>query len=374
MTIVRVKGFKIFIDRHGKLRCYHRSSGTPIDLLKHPEGSAEFLAEVARIGAAQLTGKTKAGTLGKLIEEYKAHPAFLDLAPKTRGDYQRYFDYLRPIADTALARFDRKLVVRIRDKAAAAGRRRSANYLRQVLSIVFTWGVERGYLNDNPASNIKSIKRSKDAPVANRPWSDDERHTVLDAVPDHMRPAIALMMFGALGPKDALALPRTAFRDGLLTYRRSKTGEPIVLPAATQLTEILERAVMASVDRASNRSGKPWALTLCTNSTGRPWTTSGFNTAWQRQRARLEAEDRVGPNLTLYGLRHTVAVILRESGLDDRAVADVLGHKGTSMASIYTRGADLQARTRGTAQIFDLEVNRRLEANRRRTKPVKPTA
>jgi hypothetical protein len=28
MTHVRVKGFKIFKDRHGRMRCYHRATGT----------------------------------------------------------------------------------------------------------------------------------------------------------------------------------------------------------------------------------------------------------------------------------------------------------------------------------------------------------
>ena len=27
MTVIRVKGFKIFDDRHGHKRCYHRKTG-----------------------------------------------------------------------------------------------------------------------------------------------------------------------------------------------------------------------------------------------------------------------------------------------------------------------------------------------------------
>jgi hypothetical protein len=47
-----------------------------------------------------------------------------DLADHSRSDYQRIFDYLQPIAGTALARFDAPLVARIRDKAAEGGKRR----------------------------------------------------------------------------------------------------------------------------------------------------------------------------------------------------------------------------------------------------------
>jgi integrase len=39
-------------------------------------------------------------------------------------------------------------------------------------------------------------------------------------------------------------------------------------------------------------------------------------------------------------LRHTVAVILRECGYDERTIADALGQKTIEMARLYARGAD----------------------------------
>ena len=71
MTHIRVKGFQIFADRHGTMRCYHRKTHTSVNLDKAPLGSAEFFAECARI--AELTkklGPPKPGTLGLLIGEY----------------------------------------------------------------------------------------------------------------------------------------------------------------------------------------------------------------------------------------------------------------------------------------------------------------
>ena len=46
MTRVRVKGFKIFNDRHGKPCCYHRATGIAVDLQKNPIGTAGFLSEL----------------------------------------------------------------------------------------------------------------------------------------------------------------------------------------------------------------------------------------------------------------------------------------------------------------------------------------
>lgn len=165
MTVVRVKGFKIFEDRHGHERCYHRKTRIAIDLKKAPKGSPEFFAECARIVALTTTTADKPGTLGLLISAYRAHPAFTDLAPRTRSDYQNVFDYLKPIADTPLIKFDKPLIVQIRDKAAADKSRKFANDLKARFSGLFGWGSERGYLASNTAAGIKDIRRRKDAPA-----------------------------------------------------------------------------------------------------------------------------------------------------------------------------------------------------------------
>ena len=347
MTVVRVKSFQIFADRHGKMRCYHRPTKTPIDLRKAPIGTPAFFAECARISElAKAMSPAKPGTLGSLFAQYKAHTAFTDLAPNTRRGYQSVFEYLRPIADTPLKRFDPPLIVGIRDEAAKRGRR-FANLVKAVLSLTFGWGVERGLLVSNPAKGVKNIRRARGAPDANRPWTDDERHVVLDGAPAQMRPALALMMFTGLGPGDALKLPRTFYKDGAIATRRSKTGEPVYWPAPEPLRAILEAAP------------KHDAITLCANSGGKPWTESGFRASWRTHRTNLREAGAIGPGLTLYGLRHTVAVILREAGVDERGIADALGQRTIEMARHYAKGADLTEKMRGVAATFEREVNRR---------------
>ena len=348
MTVVRVKGFQIFADRHGRMRCYHRRTKMPVDLRKAPLGSAEFFAECARIAeAGKLALPPKPGTLGMLVAEYKSHATFTDLAEHTRNDYQRIFTYLRPIEGTPLTRFDAPLVVRIRDKAAEGGKRRFGNYVKAVLSTLFSWGVERGHMSSNPAKGIKNIRRQKGAPDANRPWMDAERHALLDSARPHLLPALALMAFTGLGPGDALRLPKAFYKDGKIATRRSKTGQPVYWPAPAPLRAVLKDA--------PNHG----AITLCANSDGKPWTVSGFRASWRKFRVKLEADNRINSGLTLYGLRHSVAVILRECGFDERTIADALGQKTIEMARHYAKGADLSKKMEGVAKKFGREVNRR---------------
>ena len=356
MTYIKVKGFQIFTDRHGKDRCYHRATGAVIDLLKYPLGSLSFFAECERIRAlGEKSGDARPGTLGLLIQRYRAHPSFQDLAPRTRSDYQKCFDYLKPISDTPLVRFTPPLIVNIRDKAVEQLGRKWGNYIKTALSIIFGWGVERGFLPTNPAFNIKGTKKAKNAPQANRPWADDERDAVSKALPVHMRLPIALMMYCALDPQDAVQVPRNVIQGGKIDIRRGKTGEAAWFNLPDAVVQILKSA--PSHD----------AITLCANSYGRPWTVSGFRASWRPIRQRLELEGRVRPGLTLKGLRHTVATILAEMGYDERTIADMLAQKTTAMARHYSTRANKTEKMNAVVKNFDKEMNRR------RTKVVKPT-
>ena len=350
---VHMKGFQVFKDRHGKVRCYHRATRERIDLEKAPLGSLAFMAECARIAALhQPVAKAKPGTLGQLIDLYRGSGdkgAWGKLAPRTRKDYQRYFDYLKPIADTQLSRFNAPFIVKIRDKALAKMGWRGAEYVRQVLSTIFGWGAERGHVGMNAARQVKPLKRPKDAPDANRPWTDAERHAVLVAAPAHVAPILAVMMFTGLGPKDAVGLDRAAYKGGEIAVRRAKTGEPVFWPVPIELREVLDAAPVHE------------ASTLCATSRGEPWSQDGLQTVWQRIKHDLEEEGKIAPGLTLYGLRHTVAVILRELGYDERTIADALGQKTIEMARHYAKGADLRPKMIGVVANMDAEYRRRRE-------------
>jgi integrase len=247
------------------------------------------------------------------------------------------------------------LVVCIRDKAAENHGRRFGNYVKQVLSLLFAWGAERGFLERNPADRIRNIRRPRSEPQANRPWSDAEREAVMSAAPAHMRAPLALMMYCGLDPQDALRLPRSAISDGLIDTRRGKTGEAVWLPLPAPVATVLAEA--PSHD----------AITIAATMRGRVWTGAGFRASWRTLKARLQKEGKVTPGLTLKGLRHTVATILAEMGYDDRTIADMLGQRTLAMAQHYSRRADRSRKMAGVVRAFDAEVNRR------RTKIVKPS-
>lgn len=332
MTFVKVKGFKIYIDNRGKLRCYHRKSGLPINLQKHPIGSIGFFAECTKVQAKKEVTpiSERKGTLGSVIVEYKQSHKFNGLAERTAKDYRTVLDYFQPIYDIPLSEFQKPGIIKIRDKAYEKKGRWFANYVSKLLSIIFNFAIERGYVDKNPVLGIKQIPKPKNSPDANRPWSAEERKYVLERAPWKIKVPLAICMETGVRIGDVLILKKNQFDGEVISLRTGKTGQTVYWPVTSLLKSILEEA--------PEHHGE----TIAANSKGKPWTYGGFRTEWVKLRGALEKEGIVEKNLTIHGLRHTMAHRLREMGTDLDIIADALGHASTTMTRHYAKNADLR--------------------------------
>jgi len=348
---VNIKGFKIFKDRHGKLRCYHRASGEKIDLDKFPVDGLDFLGECGRIAALyKPSSEAKPGSLGLLVVEYKKSPAWQILEPKSREWYEMAFEYLKPINDTPLFRFNPPLVVKIMDRAIQVGKSwYFANQIKTSLSTIFSWAVERGMMDANPAKQVKKKKRPKDKPRANRPWTDNERFTALQEAPAHFKANLGIMMYIGLDPCDTIALRKNQSDGNAVDTNRKKTGHPVWKPIPTALKVILAAAP------AHN------AVTICANSYGEPWTKSGQDSVWFKLKADLLNRGLIGEGLTLKGLRHSHATLLGEQGENDRTIADALGDESESMGRHYSRDASVKKKMEKVVVAFNKNESKKLK-------------
>jgi integrase len=343
----KYKYLKTFPDRLGVRRCYFRPTNEAIDLAKYPPETEAFDDEYRRIFQKWKKPDLSPGTLGLLQRRYRSSIEFEELAQRTRKDYAKCLEYLQPLDGVPLVSITPPIVVKVRDQAKVKHGWHFANYVKSVLSAMFTWAVERGHMQHNPAFKVKKVKKPKDAPEANRPWFDSERANVLEALPQHMRLPISLMMYLGIDPQDALALKRNSIKDGKLDSRRGKTGVPI--------WNKLPQLLVDEINCAQQHN----AITVCANSLGRPWTVDGFRASWRPIKLRLEQEGKIEAGLTLKGLRHTAATILSEMGCDETTIADFLGHKTTAMARHYSRRADKTKKMSKVTDDFEDELNAR---------------
>jgi len=283
----------------------------------------------------------KAGTfpLGVLLKATRAK--------QPREDYNRVFDWLAAMADMPLNQITREFVCGLRDKAHTKKRRRFANCVLSVPSVVFSYGLEHGLAHENPASRIKKVRRPKDMPRANRPWTREEWKAVTEAAPKHILAPILLC--GLLGWREgeAISAPRNAYNPetGYLTRTAAKSRK-VVRTLAPQV-------VVAALEALLPHD----ATTLLVSSTSRPWTLNGFWSSFFKLIRKLETKGQIGPSLTCDGLRHMAATDLREAGFPLQTIADFLGQETQGMAAHYSRNADLAQTFRKVVQHIDHENN-----------------
>lgn len=345
MVAFRVRGVKVY--RSGrKLYAYHRKSGQRI---RAPFGTAAFLAELERIEKGERAPLALPGTLGALIERYRGSPEFAALAPRTQADYQKVFDYLRPAAGDLLVEITAAYVLEARDAAFEKHKRRFANYVLAVLRLLLKWGQIRDLVEINVAAGVPKLRRPRQAPKANRAWTDEECETVLAATDGGMRVIFALGMFAGMREGDAVRAQRSWYDGAWLRWDQGKTGNPVELPADPRLKAVLDAAVEIA--------GGVTPLFLATGRAGRPYTGNGFRALFFRLLKRLETQGQIGSGLTFHGLRHTAGARLADLGTDPRTIGALLGHKTLAMTAHYSEGAD--RRQRAAAAVAKLSQHRK---------------
>jgi integrase len=133
-------------------------------------------------------------------------------------------------------------------------------------------------------------------------------------------------MFAGFREGDVLRLPKSAIKDGVITWKTSKRGVLVSTPSHWR-----------TGDRAGAVSNHD-AITVCANSRGLPWTRDGFCSNLRTFIKGLEARELIQPGLTFHGLRHTVATVLREAGVDRESIATWLGQESVEMAHTTAAG------------------------------------
>jgi integrase len=329
-------GVNLKKDRHGGIAyAYHRKTKTR---LRSPVGTPEFDAELTKLnGLIEQRNDPLYGSLAGLFDDYRESADFKNLSPRTKGDYEKIFRYLRPGAEKKLLlSFRARDALTIRDATAAKHKQHFANYCMSVLRSVLNWAKTYDYIETNPLAGLHrlKLKRPHGMPKANRRWAPFECDEVLEAASGGVKVALALGMFAGMREGDALRVTRLNYDGHRLTWVQGKTGDPVRLPVAQRLKVILDEALAARPHDCVEH------LQLVLNQRGRPYKPNGFRTMLWRLIHGLEVEGKVMAGLTFHGLRHTAATTLAELGANQHEIAALLGHRSLVMAALYSAEAD----------------------------------
>lgn len=292
-----------------------------------------------RCGMINSPVNERPGSLDAVIASYKKSRDFKSLSDKTAEDYKRYLKHISEWAgDVQAAMINAKMVQDLYETLREKKPRKAA-YLIQVLRLLFSFAERQSMIpkNTNPATKPMLSYKARKGTI----WTHDD---VLDFVrtADEMGyPDIgtAVMLNEWLGQRrgDIISMRRSAYKNGSLHIRQSKTGAEVTLPVdmVPELKERIEQQI-ARNEKLNPKRRHPCALLIQTQD-GNAYTADGFMSAFERIRTKAGDKNKRLKTLIFKDLRHTAVTRLAESGAEIPQIASVTGHTFKSCQDIVDR-------------------------------------
>lgn len=289
--------------------------------IKAEPGTAEFITEYNAVKAA-LQPDQRRDTLAAVIDDYRASPAFRDLAPSTRRSYEAILltidrEYGASPLHLLEARGARREFLDWRDRLSARGAR-TADLHIAVLKRVLSWAVDREILSIN---KLARAGRLHSGTRRDRIWSEEECQQFISTAGPHLTNSLLLALNTGQRQGDLLKLTWTRYDGTSILIRQQKTGATVTLRVSPSLSSMLDTMP------------RP-AETILTNSRGKPWTSDGFRASWATamQRAGLATS-----GLRFHDLRGTFITRAYNLGYTINEIAEASGHSQRDAEAIIRR-------------------------------------
>ena len=313
---VRLKGVnsrrKCLAD--GSFRTYYWAwkGGPP---LRGEPGTREFIASYNEAVAQKVAPRT--GVLLALLFRFQDSAEFqFGISPRTRRDYIKQIKRIeRAFGDFPIKALDDPRATSIflewRDRLAQTSLRQ-ADYAYGMLSRILSWATKRRLITENPcAKGGKLYQGSR----VDKVWSDEDVQRFLRTAPPYLQ-LLAINTGQRQG--DLLRLSWSAYDGTTIKMKQRKTGAYVPIPVADTLKAVLDAAPKISP-------------IMLTSSEGKPWSESGFQSAWGK--ATIRAGIR---GLTFHDLRGTAVVTLARAGCNEVEIYSITGHKPGDVQAILT--------------------------------------
>lgn len=283
-----------------------------------PALTPEAIAAYAK--AHEDRSQPRRDTFASLVVAYLSSPEYQRLAPSTRRQWRIWIDRAREEFGRASLRIFsspkmRGAILEWRDKWANSPR--SADYAMQVLARILSWGMQRGWVTNNPAAGAPTLYRVDRSEIV---WTDDEIEAVAAKMQPHVARAFRLAAWTGLPRGDLVSLRWDDVGDLYIGGKRGKTNVERCIPLFDETRAILKQCPKT-------------AVTVVTNARGAPFTAVGFGDIVRK----AQREAGVADGKTLHDLRGTFATRLMQRGVEDREIDEILGWDTGTSARIRRR-------------------------------------
>lgn len=342
------------LHKGGKVYRYMRVPGKPRVRLPDldPSDPSFIAAYLAALGDDAPKPRAPVGSIAAMIEAFITSDRFLRLSASYRRVIRRHADAIRDIAQDAKAAHLRADHIR---KDIASLPPHVAKQRLKAWRLVCSFGAETMLIPSDPSETVKAKAAPKTE--GHQPWTRDEieafrAHWPIGTV---QRRAFELLFWTGARISDAVRLgPGMIDRDGVLTYRQAKTGDPAHVPWSCPLPAYAT-AMEADRQIMHEALSGPLAMTFLATAQGRARSHKALGGVIG------EAARKIGIEKSAHGLRKARAVALAEAGATAHGIGAWTGHRTLAEVQHYTDAADRKRAVMGTDQGREI-VNRPIQA------------
>lgn len=258
-----------------------------------------------------------ARTVGQAIIHYEM-AVLPGKAPATQREYGRYAMRLRKVfADERLENVTAGHVAQYLRKRSASV---EGNREISMLSSVYQEAMAQGWCDANPC---RGARRNPEKPATVVPTATEVQRLLL-AADAQWQCMLKMELATAARKEDLLAIRLSDWSEAGLSMEQSKTGARILYERTPELEELWARC-----RKLRRRIG---SLYLFAGRKGQRYTTSGFDSIWQRLRKRA----KIRQDVTFHSLRaYVITEAERLYGMD--YARRIAGHKSTATTQRYVR-------------------------------------
>lgn len=273
--------------------------------------------------------------VARIIDMWQRSPEWRGLADNSIKRYLYGLRWLDEYRHTPIGEIRRRDMLAVRDAIASSSGNGAANAFIGSVSALMAFAVERGHVEANPLARVRRLTMgSWDR------WPEEAIEFAFANLPAPMVRAVKLGLYTGQRSGDCVRMCWSDFDGEGFTVRQQKTGTSLW--------------VACHDDLKADLPGWPrTAVTILTDTRGRPWDVKTFQTRIYREiNKHVELH-----GLQFHGLRKSAAARLAEAGCTDHEIAAITGHKSLSMVGLYTK--DANQRTLARAAIAKLHRAKR---------------
>ncbi|MES2470264.1 MAG: tyrosine-type recombinase/integrase [Verrucomicrobiota bacterium] len=293
----------------------------------------------------QMTGGTTAtksvsATVAEWLLRKKAVTGDSTMVAYTNGT-GKFLTWLGSRAKNDLATISRQDIFDYRAHRAEGAHANTVNNDIKILRMLFREAKHEGWIPVNPAEGVDAVKVPKGTEMVRRPFTMPEIQALLTKANDEWKCLITCGLYTGqrLGDLARLKWESVDLDAGLIKLTTGKTGKHMTIPIAGPLRTALEaqKEVSGKEDYVHPKSAKRAASGIggVSNLFGKILIKAGIREKPAKDKER-QGNRRESQGPSFHCLRHTTVSLLKEAGIPQSVVMELIGHDSEQMSQHYT--------------------------------------